>query len=62
MCWRNYFQLKKLYESVSVISPVQSVLFITFTHGRRLEHIADTPIHHELGSVELHHPALGLVI
>lgn len=45
-----------------VISCMQSVLFITFTHGRRLEDIAHTPIHHELGSVELHHPALCLVI
>lgn len=35
---------------------------ITFTHGWRLEDIADTPIQHELGSVELHHPPLCLVI
>lgn len=34
----------------------------TFTHGRRFEDIANTSIHHELGSVELHHSALCLVI
>lgn len=34
----------------------------TFTHGRGLEDVANTSIHHELGSVELHHPALCLVV
>lgn len=41
---------------------MQSVCCSTFTHGRGLEDVASTSIHHELGSVELHHPALCLVV
>ena len=41
---------------------MQSVGSSTFAHGRGLEDVADPSVHHELGSVELHHPALCLVV
>lgn len=41
---------------------IRSVGCLTFTHGRGLEDVTNTSIHHELGSIELHHPALCLVV
>lgn len=41
---------------------VCSIVISTFAHWWRLKDIATASIYHEFGSVELHHPALGLVV
>lgn len=40
----------------------QDVCFSTFTHGRGFEDVSAASVRHELGSVQLHHSALRLVV